>query len=100
MRTLLRVLRWVVPIAVLVGGFVWWIIATTVFDGSDRFGTVSVPGQKVIHLPAGQVDVYFKDHATGGSGDNSSDLGVIPVQISVTRADHDGADPTIRRASG
>jgi hypothetical protein len=96
--TTFRVLRWVVPILALVGGFVWFILAVTIWDGSDRFGTVPVPGHQVVHLPAGTVEVYFKDH-TIGSGDNDS-LNVIPVQLSIRRADHDGTDPTIRRASG
>ena len=87
-----------IPIVALTLGFVWWILLVTVWDGSDRFGTVPVPGHKVIHLPAGEVDVAFKDHTTG-TGDNDN-LNVIPVQLSIRRADHDGADPTVTRASG
>ena len=34
-----------------------WFLSWTVFSGSDKYGRMDIPGNAVIHLPAGETEV-------------------------------------------
>jgi hypothetical protein len=52
------------------GGIAWYILGGFPRD-HDRYGSVSVPGQQILQLPAGDVRVNHENDATG-SGDSRS----------------------------
>jgi hypothetical protein len=77
-----------VAVLVAVGiGVAWHILGGFPRD-HDKYGTVPVPGQRVLHLPKGDVRVNFENDTTG-SGDTRS-LQHRPRALAIRVAPADG----------
>ncbi len=83
----------------VVGTFVAWIVSIFAFTGSDAYGRVNIPGQTVVHLPQGEVDVAF-DTQLATSGGNSGGLTVPSLSLSVAPAAGGGPNPTLTQDFG
>lgn len=87
-------------IAVAVTGtFVAWLVSIFAFSGSDAYGRVPIPGQTVLHLPQGEVDVAF-DTQLATTGGNSGGLTVPSLSLSVAPAAGGGPNPSLTQDFG
>ncbi|HEY6399354.1 MAG TPA: SHOCT domain-containing protein [Solirubrobacteraceae bacterium] len=80
----------------VLGALAAFILANTALSQIDAYGTVSVPGTKVVHLPADEVDISFATNSasTGGS------FYTPGMDLKVTPASGSGMNPTITDSSG
>jgi hypothetical protein len=62
---------WGLGLLVAVGLSIGWYVLGGFPRGHDKYGEVPVPGQAVLGLPAGDVRLYFENHATQ-SGDSTT----------------------------
>jgi hypothetical protein len=76
----------VLAIGTVVGGLIYWGL-TLNFD-EDRYGSMVLPGQTVVHLPAGQVDLTF-------TMDLSNQTVAIPVLRMTIEPLDGGTGPTV-----
>jgi hypothetical protein len=78
-------------IIVIIGGLIWW--GVTQNQGESKYGSFDLPGQTVVDLPAGKVDLSF-------TMDLSNQTVAIPVmQMAITPVDG-GAGPAVDGTMG
>jgi hypothetical protein len=92
----IRVFAWVLVVLTFVGGLTAFILANTALSQIDVYGTVPVPGTKVLHLPAGEVDISF---ATDSAVNNGGSFFTPGMSLRVTPASGSGANPTVTDSS-
>ncbi len=73
-----------------------WLISNTALSNVDAYGTVSVPGTKVLHFPAGSVEINFATNSAGGQGGS---LFIPSMSLGVASASGSGQQPTLKQTS-
>jgi Short C-terminal domain len=91
----IRVWAWVFVVLTFLVGLAAFILSSTAFSQIDAYGTVPVPGTKVVHLPAGNVDISFATN----SASNGSSFYTPGMSLQVTPAFGSGADPAVTDSS-
>jgi hypothetical protein len=75
----------VITMVVAVAGFIVSMVANALFlDDFDAYGEVPIPGQRTLHLPAGEVTISFHTYVTGSSG---SGFPVPPLRLRIDPPD-------------
>lgn len=91
-----RFWAWILAILVLPAALAAWLITNTALSNVDAFGTVSVPGTKVLHFPAGNVEINFATNSAGGQGGS---FFIPSMSLDVVSASGSGLQPTLKQAS-
>lgn len=73
-----------------------WLISNTALSNVDAYGTVSVPGTKVLHFPAGSVEINFATNSAGGQGGS---FFIPSLTLGVVSASGSGPQPTLKQTS-
>jgi hypothetical protein len=88
----------VVTMVVAVVGFVVSMVADAfVFDEFDAYGEVPIPGQRTLHLPAGEVTISFHTYVTGSTG---SGFPVPPLRLRIDPPEGVAEPQVIENRSG
>ena len=88
----------VLAVVVALAFIVVWFLSWTVFSGSDKYGRMDIPGNAVIHLPAGETEVSFRTLLATNGGNGG--LRVPPLSFAIRSAEGDLPDPTVRKDFG
>jgi Short C-terminal domain len=91
-----RFWAWILAILVLPATLAAWLITNTALSNVDAYGTVSVPGTKVLHFPAGNVEINFATNSAGGQGGS---FFLPSMSLDVVSASGSGSQPTLKQAS-
>lgn len=97
-KVIQRLARWVLILA-SIGLVAGLILSAFVLGHSDRYGRVDIPGQQVLHLPEGEIDVSFRTQLATSAG-NGGGLTVPPLRLGVTSSDPSIPDPKVTEDHG
>ena len=75
-----------------------WFLSWTLLSHSDKYGRVNIPGETVLHLPAGEVQVSFRTLLATNGGNGA--LNLPPLSLGIHPAGGAGEDPAVKEDIG
>lgn len=88
----------VLAVLTAVAFVVVWFLSWTLLSESDKYGRVDVPGQAVVHLPAGETEVSFRTLLATNGGNGG--LRIPPLSLGIRPVADGEPDPTVREDHG
>jgi hypothetical protein len=86
-------------VVAVLGAFSWFLAGVGRDQSQhDAFGRADIPGSTVVHLPSGQVDVFYKEVL--GVHDSFDLFSAPSVSLGVEAAANDGPNPPVEESHG
>jgi hypothetical protein len=77
---------------------VTWILSLTALSNTDKYGRVDIPGQAVLSLPEGELEVSFRTLLATNNGGGAINL--PPLSLGIRPAEGEGPDPEVEEDIG